>query len=132
MAFPALPLPSTVRRTPMTAPLSSRSSTALGCRLLALSDACAPPHHRSRSRASSCLRSQSRRSPPASSCLLEHPPAYTNPSWSSLSPSRSTGPSTVAASPPGGNRSRATRCTSSLVTRSTPCSVSSSVNCRPK
>src|SRR5262245_573086 len=43
-----------------------------------------------------------------------------------------TAPSTVAASAPSFNRSRATRCTSSCVTRSTPSSVSSSPNCRSK
>src|SRR4029079_3480367 len=43
-----------------------------------------------------------------------------------------TAPSTVAASAPSFSRSRATRCTSSWVTRSTPSSVSSSPNCRSK
>ena len=41
-------------------------------------------------------------------------------------------PSTVAASAPFANRSAATRCTSSGVTRSTPCSVSSRPNWRSK
>src|SRR5262245_33483585 len=43
-----------------------------------------------------------------------------------------TAPRTVAASAPSFSRSRATRCTSSCVTRSTPSSVSSSPNCRSK
>ena len=41
-------------------------------------------------------------------------------------------PSTVAESEPFLKRSSATRCTSAAVTRSTPCSVSSSPNCRSK
>ena len=43
-----------------------------------------------------------------------------------------TAPSTVAASAPFANRSRATRCTSPQLTRSTPSSVSSSPNWRSK
>ena len=41
-------------------------------------------------------------------------------------------PSTVADSDPGWKTSAATRCTSSAVTRSMPCSVSSSPNCLSK
>ena len=43
-----------------------------------------------------------------------------------------TAPSTVAASAPSRSRSRATRCTSSVETRSTPSSVSSRPNCLSK